>query len=260
MNDGDPWWGEVALELGQAACWHLGQVDLWVQRRAHEWRVAVRRLPDGSDAPVQVELPAPLPLDAPGLEVHRFGAEQTSARLQVSPVLAPRPVVCRPDTPFALLPGSAVTAYVGTPLWVRVQAPGGRLLHEVDLHRPSGTWFGPDTRQGELCYANRTRLKLDAAELQHVPTRAITPVHLSNDGDGPLVVRRINLPVPKLELGVAPGGTLWTDPVRVRLQQGGQVTVDIDDAPPERRLRPLAPPRVERRDRHLIAALADVLR
>lgn len=260
MSSSAPWWGEVSLEPGQSGAWRLGPVDLWVQRRAHEWRIYLRRPEVGRDAAVEVQIPAELPAVTSELEVHRYGAVQTSGRLQVSPVLAPRPVVCRPDTPFVLLPGSAVTAFVGTPLWARVQSPGGRLLHEVDLHRPSGTWFGPDTRTGELCFANRTRLKLDAAELEHVPTRAITPVHLSNDGDQPLLVRQINLPLPRLDLSVAPDGTLWTDPVRLRSQQGGQVTVDLDETPADRRMRVLAPARVDRRERHLIAALADVLR
>lgn len=260
MEGSAPWWGEVALELGQVGLWRLGPVDLWVQRKAHEWRIMVQRRPDRLDRQAQVVMPADPPQPTLELEVHRYGADRTTGWLAVRPVLAPRPVVCRPDTPFVLLPGSAVRAYVGTPLWARVQAAGGPLLHEVDLYRPSGTWFGPDTRQGELCYANRTRLKLDAAELHHVPTRAITPVHLSNDGDQPLLVRQLNLPLPKLELGVAPDGTLWTEPVRFRSQQGGQVTVDIDETPADRRLQVLAPPRIERRERHLIAALAHVLR
>lgn len=260
MSIASPWWGEVVLDTGQVGHWQLGPLLLWVKRRTHEWRIATRRDPTLPEGPAVKEVPfAGIP-ESDAVEVNRYGAERTSPQVHVGPVLAPRPVVCRPEVPFVLLPGSRITAYVSTPLWVRVQAPGGLLIHDIDVHRPSGSWFGPNTREGELCFASRTRLRLDAQDIQHSPTRAITPVHLANDDALPLTVSQINLPVPHLDLVAAPDGTLWTQPVRLGSQQGGLVAVDIEDLPANRRVAVLAPARIERPERRLISALAHVLR
>lgn len=248
------WWGETTLEVDQTACWRVGPVRLWVQRRRHEWRVATAR-EAGTPSTAGREADAAMPPEGDGVEVVRFGFEQTTPRLSLRPVLAPRPVVCRPELPFVVHPGSAVDALVSSPLWLRLGVDRVPVLHEVDLHLPSRTWFGPDTRHGELCFASRTKLRLDVAEFVHDPSRAATRVHIEHRGEAPLRVAQIKVPVPALSLAAGPDGALWTESMRLDSTPGGLVAADVGALPSQATQR-VSEPRETREGLALHRALA----
>lgn len=176
MSDKDteptPWWGTFSLEEGAGGEWHIGPSTLWVYRSSNDWRVMHRPSTDPvaadpmmqrSDVTVPVEegtMSELLESEADDLVTHRYSVRRTSGRVALRPALADRPVVTRPEHPLSVLPDEAVTLYLSTPLWVRVE------LVESDRkssHRMSDTWFGASTREGSLCYATRTagRLRLD---------------------------------------------------------------------------------------------------
>ncbi|MEX2503116.1 MAG: hypothetical protein WD336_12130, partial [Trueperaceae bacterium] len=158
-----------------------------------------------------------------------------------------RAVIVRPADPLTVPAGESVVLYVSTPLWLAIATHGPRhVLLEVPCYRPSDTWFGPSTREGDLAYASRTTARLDLADLPTRPHRAITPVQVTNRARDPLLIDRLRVPVEHLPLyGGARG--LWTP--RVRLVRGGehndQADVQIDDGPPPQagRSERLAPPR-----------------
>lgn len=255
-----PWWTSIELGEEQAALWRAGSVDLWIRRDAHEWRIAVDRSAAREDEEVQVLHPADRwPEEGAGIEVVRFGSDRTSPALRVVPVLAPRPVVCRPEQPFRLLPQTEVTAFVGCPLWLRVIAEGGALEFEVDLHRPSGTWFGPDTQSGELCFANRTRLHLRRERLKHSPLRATTRLLLHNRTDQVLTLSQFKLPAPSLDLLVDTDGSFWSQAIEVGFERGGSAEIEVLPSRDPRRVQVLSPARLPRGHGRLISALSHVL-
>ncbi|MCB9780623.1 MAG: hypothetical protein H6742_18795 [Alphaproteobacteria bacterium] len=221
------WWGDVTLVPGEEEGLLLGPVGLRIRRRRYEWTVGVRRDPDAD--PLRVAR-------GPGVvegdvELARFGMEEPGDTLRLLPVLAPRPVACRPEIPFVLVPRQAVRAYVSTPLWLRVSMPDGTVLVDIDIHRPSGSWFGPDTLEGELCYASRTMLRLHPEDVQHVPHRAMTEVHLRNPAETPLRVSQVAVPVPRLSLGTDSAGHLWTQSLTMGVEPGGLAAVSIGELP-----------------------------
>lgn len=256
-----PWWTPIALEVEQAAVWRAGPVDVWVRRNAHEWRIAVDRSPERDDQEeVEVAVGAPWPEDTAAMEVVRFGMARTGPGLRIVPALAPRPMVCRPEQPFRLLPQGEVTAFVGCPLWMRVLAEDGALLFEVDLFQPSGTWFGPDTQSGELCYANRTRLRLHRERLQHSPLRAMTRLLLRNRTEEVLTLSQIKLPMPSLDLVVSERGRLWSQALEVEFARGGSAQIEVLPPLDPPRVSVLTPARLTRGPGRLISALSQVLR
>jgi hypothetical protein len=161
--------------------------------------------------------PAPVFKTARGLPEsmdERFVHAGESNQVTLLPMLADRPVVIRPRQPVFLLSGQTITLYLSTPVWLKIMVGDPPvLLKELPLMRLSDTWFGPNTREGELCYAGRTQARHDPKELPDRPHRAITPLTIQNKAASPLPLEKISLPVPMLALYGDDAGKLWTQAV-----------------------------------------------
>lgn len=209
-------WGSFDLDEGARARVECGPLTVWVERRAREWRVAHardRQAPDGRSGFGPSE--APPPEEAESI---RFAAGSTGGGLTIQPALADRPIVIRPEQPFALFASEEVVFYFGSPLWLELCAgePPRQLL-ELPCVRPSDTWFGPSTREGELCYAALTRARMDLSEIDWGPARALTRVRLVNASPKTLEITRLLVPLGRLGLFVAEDGRHWTEGLRANV-------------------------------------------
>jgi hypothetical protein len=232
-KSGKGWWGSFSLEEGRAGCWSIDTLQLWILRSAREWQIARQTgCTTGGDGGWSVDLDATMPDDSGDLERHVF--TRTHNGLKIWPGLADRPVVASPRIPLFVAPGEKTTLYVGSPLWVRVEVESpSRVILDVPVRRPSDTWFGPSTREGEMCYATRTRAILDVANLPSLAGRAITPVAIENQGAETLRVERLKLPVPYLSVHGAADGQLWTPTVTmIGQQESGMASFDVGRRPP----------------------------
>ncbi len=255
------WWGSFTIPHGTFGRWRVGPMTMWIQRLRNEWRVATE-----AERDQLTEMSVTIPSDGRDLlslpTVVRFGVDDDDETIVIEPRLADRPVVTRPESPFHLPAGEAVTLYVSTPLWVAL-APGGTrdVIEEVPTMRPSDTWFGPNTRTGELCYATRTTCRLRLEELPIRPHRAVTEVRLDNRADSELVLERMQLPVEYLALYQAKDGVVWTQDVsltRVEAEELAPLRVD-PGAPRAAEGRPrLSPPRKELTGNILVRAFSSL--
>lgn len=225
------WWGSVSFNDDDAGRWRVGPRTLWIYRSAQAWHLITFESDDPledtaeSNVPTQIEETAlsmdELPRDA---VVTRYSFQQTDAVCRLHPVLADRAVVVRPDIPLYVLAGERVTLYVSTPLWIRVEVgEPARLLQEIPSFRPSDTWFGPSTREGELCYASKTEGRLRLQDLPRRLHRAITPIHVRNFGSDALHIERVQVPVQYLSLFEGHDHHLWTQSVTLDRETAGDV-------------------------------------
>jgi hypothetical protein len=192
----------------------------------------------GATVPVADDaMSAVLEADDDELTTHRFSVQDTDESVALRPALADRPVVTRPEHPLSVLPDEAVTLYLSTPLWVRIElVESGRRLTEMPSHRMSDTWFGPSTREGTLCYATRTAGRLQLDRLPRRLHRALTPLTVRNQTAEPLALERIQLPVPHLSLYVTVDDAIWTDPVTMTHRTKGEgAAVQVREGPPSER-------------------------
>jgi hypothetical protein len=216
-----PWWGAFDVPLGEQRHFRIGPCALWVERLARELRVSRIQHEDPLDRALVVgEASTPVP---PGCKVdaQRFAVSGQTTRIELEPALADRPVVVRTHEPFHVLAGDEATLYVTTPLWIRMFAGAERKrMFELPVARPSDTWFGENTRSGELCYAGTTAARLALAELPLRPGRAVTQVRIVNRSRTPLALDRINLPAPALSLFAASDHRLWTESIEIVRDEG----------------------------------------
>jgi len=215
-HDTPMWWGEFSFSDGQALGWRIGPLNIHIQRLTREWRLDYQRCDAADNGAVNVERARPVDPTMKSDVQNRFVFRRTTASLWLMPSLADRSVVARPVSPFYVPPGEETVLFVSSPLWVQVSANYNRqLLESVPIVRPSDTWFGPSTREGELCYASTTHCRLTLEELPIRPHRAVTPVQIINRATESLLIERINLPVIYLSLYSAEPGQLWTDMVTI---------------------------------------------
>lgn len=249
------WWGKFTLTGDQSGFWRIGPMKLWLRRLLNEWRIAHCSEGDPNDGALEVRLPVEPREPGAEFEVVRFFFRQPPDDLSLLPAPADRPVIIRSETPLCIPANEEITLYVSTPLWVRLQV--GRpekLLLELPLYRPSDTWFGPNTREGEIAYAGRTQGRLHLEDLPFRPHRAVTPVLIRNLAEESLLLERINVPVPYLSLFSAADGGLWTQGLTLeREAEKGLAVIYLDKDPPRQApdARPVCGPR-ERAEQNLL--------
>lgn len=236
MKRFEPWWGEFSLPVGAAACWTIGPTRMWIEHYAREWQLAYRNGGDPADGSSRVELPLPLGQVDAAAKVSRYGLADGSELLSVMPLLADRPIVSQPEIPLYMLPQQTLSLYISSPLWLQVRAGAQQLLlQEMPVQRPSDTWSGPLIRSGGLCYASSTMARTDLDNFPFSPLRAVTPIRLTSRAEQPVLVERLNLPVPYLSLYQAQDNTLWTEAVELEYRSAKELTlVQLNtDAPVE---------------------------
>lgn len=165
-------------------------------------------------------------------------------RLTLEPQLADRAVVSRPLQPTELPPRQSATLLISTPLWARLRN-GEHRLTDLPTARLSDTWFGPNTRIGELCYAGHTRARMRLENTPESPFRALTPVTIVNAADDNLKLDRINVPVTHLSL-YCDDERFWTSAISVTRERNwvsAKVHIDEHAPPQSRNARKVAEPR-----------------
>ena len=230
-----PWWTPRKLKAGHGLALTLGTLRLGIGHGQDEWRIQQETIPEESvSAKVTLRQRRSLP---PEFQ-ERYVIAGDSGHLALTPMLADRNVVIRPRQPVFLLSGQQVTLYLSTPIWLRLEVgEPSSLLRELPVTRLSDTWFGPSTREGEICYAGRTHARHHLDELPRRPHRAITPLHIHNRAATPLPLEKFSLPVPMLSLYGSDDGALWTQRVSLtREDQSDLAAVRIDPRPPEEEL------------------------
>jgi hypothetical protein len=232
----DHWWGHFTIEEQKAAFWQVGPLSLWVQRLNHEWRIAFESNAHNRDLPLAIHTAYAQDDLLAKTNPLRFGLSKTSNAITLTPTLADRPVVVRPEKPLQILPQDTVRIYVSTPVWVRIEAGDpARALTEIPSARPSDTWFGPNTMEGELCYASSAFCRLRAEDIHFRANRAITQVSIDNQATTPLLLESLNLPVVYLSLyHHRETHYLWTESVRLVREEGDKLNpVTLDASPPQ---------------------------
>ncbi len=238
-----PWWNTYAIEVQHGARWQIGPSTLWLFHSPNEWRLRHRQSDNSMEdrSAARVGIPADawasvVDADAADEDVVRFSFRHTDAHVALRPALADRPVVTRPEHAIHIPSGEEVTLYVSTPLWIRVElGRGARAVHEIPSHRPSDTWFGPSTREGELCYAVRTTGRLRLEDLPLRPHRAVTPLLIRNRASDALLLERVQIPTQHLALYESPDHGLWTQAITLHREAGREgADVRIEPGPPRK--------------------------
>ncbi len=249
------WTSEVELNIGEAAEVTIGPARIVVQRLVGEWRIAREEIATATGNSID-PLPLESALDAERVE--RITASHQDRKLAFRPMLADGPVVTKPELSFHVPANGRTAVFVGTPLWFRIHNPQSVIdLLDAPIVLPYRTWFGPNTREGELCYSSRTFCRLDLEGTEPLPHRALTLVNIVNDSAESLHLQRMRIPVPQLALYRDSMHRFWTQDVTFhRTDEGGYdfAAVRLHDGPPAhaKDAERVAPPRNVKSDHQFV--------
>jgi hypothetical protein len=219
------WWGDTALTIGEQRYWHIGPLNFSLSRSRHDWKILHwrERDPESSDFILagdavthQTEIDS-APIKAQAL---RFQFANSPTQLNISPCLADRPFVIKPDAPIRLAAGEKVVFYVTTVMRLIFKHQDKQLL-ELPIFDQQETWFGNFT-QGELCYASATMARTDFDSVPLRAYRPVTPVTISNRSNNVLSVEQFKLPITFLSLYSNPHGRLFTDGIDLSCTADGE--------------------------------------
>ena len=231
------WWGEYNFELNQPKAWQLGSLLFRLTRGLQEWRMEFHRPKVQYDYEqswhqiVDPNFGFPQPI-----KIERYMFKSTQSKLQLMPRLADRSVVIKPVNPIYIPAGQRGTLYISTPLWITGFVEGQKdPLFDIPIILPKDTWFGPNQRSGEICYATAVDGRTELHQLKPRAFRAVTPIEFHNTSHQQLRFDRMNVPVSALPLFYSEStGRLWTSQIKV-LQESV-------DRPPRIRIENRTPP------------------
>lgn len=212
------WWGEQTFDINQSQSWQLGSLLFRLTRGLQEWRLEYHRPSKQFDYEQnwkclnQKDMAFPEPI-----HVERYMFKETHRNFQLMPRLADRSVVIKPTDPIYIPAGQRGTLFISTPLWISgfVQSQKDPLF-DLPIILPKDTWFGPDKRNGEMCYATSIDGRTELKQLRPRAFRAVTPIDFHNISNHQLRFDRMNVPVTALPLFYSEStGRLWTSQIKV---------------------------------------------
>lgn len=245
------WWGEFQLVRGASHRFQIGPLSLWALRLEHEWQLAHTWSDDAFDERFEIQRDG---VEFPDeLERRRYLLDEGSGLLELTPRVADRPVVTRPEQPLIIPAGASARLFVASAVFIEISV-GGRLLTELPSWRMPSTWFGENTLEGALCYATRSRAKLEPSARG---PRVTTSIDLRNVHAAPLRVERIGLPLPQMGVFADAEGRLWTEATRIAYDPAVVAPAEIASAPPKLagKTQLLSKPRQDRQQNVLARAL-----
>ncbi len=215
------WWGDLEPAEGDITYLKIGPSEFWLTRYPQEWRVAHWQSNDISSADLILEKAVSFDSIHPEADVNHFSFRAAPKTISFLPLLANRPIVVKPEHPFSIQQGEEVTLYVTTAVWLSMKL-GDTKLQDYPLFRPSDTWFGSSTIEGELCYASRIKGRLRLEDVTALPHRAITPLRIENKAKEALMLDKVKLPIMYLAL-YETNSSLWTQSVTLIKEEGGDL-------------------------------------
>lgn len=204
--------------------WRIGPLELVVESKPLEWRLHWSYNNDPLSA--HYHFADNYQGNFSHMNTERVAFCHKKSNLNITPRLADRSIVIRPEVPFYIPGKEEVTLYFTTPLWLCFDSDHSTHIREIPSHRLSDTWFGPADHTGELCYAAKISARLNVNELKLLYHRAVTSLVIKNRASDPLFLERIKLPVPFLSLYRGEDGVSYTEEIAVEREKNGK-TVQI---------------------------------
>lgn len=230
-ESGSKWWGDIELPEESWCRWQLGEMQLLAWHSEFEWRFAWTRDADPLRGEVRFDLGQCEVPESDTLDQARFVIGKKSSLLQINLQLADRAMVARPEIPVSVPAGEAANLLVSTGIWLQLSVNGSRLL-DLPVNRASDTWFGPNTREGEMCYFCLTRARTTQSGMPTYPHRATTPIRVVNNSSEMLRIERLRVPTPMLALYENERGEFVTESLTYQLDtKSTDAVLEIDAMP-----------------------------
>lgn len=224
------WWGTLAADTDTRMQLKCADLSLDLTLRPNDWLVqyewqtnviqplAALRYINAEEALASLE------------KQQRFVFASPPSQLVIQPILADRPIVCRPIVSVMILPKEEISLYVSLPLWMQLYiSDRDKPLLDIPTAHISDTWFGPNSREGEMSYVSRASEQLEVTPSDKHGMRATMEVKILNLSDEVVTLDKISVPTPNLDLYVDAIGRFWTRRITLTREGNEVASLTIDE-------------------------------
>ena len=202
----------LQIPLGEAISIQTHSEVLYLQRQQQHWQLARVALDHPHCAlAAELDITRSVTVPAHAEPVQRWTSGEQESTLRIVPAMADKNLVTQLGQPMMIPAGRRPKFYLSLPLMYQLYIGNGKQpFYEFFVEKLPLTWFGSNTRRGELCYQFFSDIAQEIETSTQVPHRAILEVRLCNrDGDN-LMVDKINLPAQYLPVYRVDGKAFWT--------------------------------------------------
>lgn len=202
----------LQLTLGSAVAIETHSETYYVQRQSQQWRLL--RVPHefpfcALEQQVVVDHDVAVPVHA--TLVHSWMSGEQESTLRILPCMTDRNLMLALNQPLLIPPGRRPKLYLHLPLMYQLYIGNSKVPFFEFLIEPLAlSWFGSNTRRGELCYKFTSDLLLDYEHAAFVPHRAMLELRLCNRNSEPLSIDKLNIPAQYLPVYRVDGAAYWT--------------------------------------------------
>lgn len=190
---------------------------IYVQRQSQQWLLSRVRHPA-----LYCSLHSDLVIER-DVKIHgdvdkslRWSSGEQESTLRIVPAMTDRNLVVLPDPPLLIPAGRRPKFYLSLPLMYQLYIGNSKkAFYEFFIEPLTTTWFGSNTRRGELCYEIDSPLLNDPDELPVIPHRINLELRLYNRDSEHLNVDKINLPAQFLPVYRVDGLHYWTNALTI---------------------------------------------
>ena len=213
--------GDQKIQIGSTKVWTVGPIDVLVCRQHGELKIGRRQPRPATALEIEARTDGLSESECASFSTTRFSSlEQSSDIVHISPTTAPTPLVVSLREPVVLRPNSITPVFVSTPVWVAFSTKSDLPpFYEMPSLELKQTWFGPNRRDGELCFSCTNQGTIHADYVAYHPLRALTRLTVHQSGDRPFHLEKLKLPLPSLKLYRDTNNHLHTDGLRVTIQK-----------------------------------------
>ncbi len=202
----------LQLELGATVAIETQTDTLYVQRQSQQWRLYKQARPHAQcnlDQALVVSQRIPLPDNLEMVKSWMSGEQEST--LRIVPCMADRNLVLNLDKPIVVPAGRRPKFYLALPLMYQLYIGNSKQpFYEFLIEKLPLSWFGSNTRRGELCYQFEAEVLQDYEQTAPIPHRAMLELRLCNRDTDHLSIDRINLPAQFLPVYKVDGNRYWT--------------------------------------------------
>lgn len=202
----------LQLPLGSAVAIETHRETFYVQRQSQQWRLL--RLAHAQpfcslQAQVVIAQNVEVPVEAV-VERSWMSGEQEST-LRVLPCMTDKNLMLSLETPIVIPAGRRPKFYLQLPIMYQLYIGNAKAPFFEFLIEPLPlSWFGSNTRRGELCYKFHSEVLSEYEQAAPVPHRALLELRLCNRDGEHLSIDKLNIPAQYLPIYRVDGRQFWT--------------------------------------------------
>lgn len=208
---------EFQLKPSETLAIHTQNNVLYIQRQAQQWLLCQSQIvsPQCSlQNKLHIEHNATIPADT--TDAQRWVNAEQESTLRIVPCMADKSLVVQPESTLIIPVGRKPALYLSLPIMYQIFiGQNKKPFHEFFIETMPLTWFGSNTRRGELCYQSKSPVALELTDLPQAPHRVLMELRIHNRDSENLKVEKINLPALYLPIYRVDGEVFWTSPLTI---------------------------------------------